>query len=244
MADGFYSVLARDRDDSPDLQRCIDNTVRKLLLQDTSTKRPGILLGRIQSGKTRAFIGVVALAFDRGYDAAIVLTKGTVSLAKQTLQRMASDFKPFLDDDKIRVYDIMSLPENLTQWELDQKLVFVVKKEDDNLQRLLQTFKDGYPGLQQKKTLIIDDEADFASLSFRRHHGETTSGVISSQIDQLRSLVADSDFLQVTATPYALYLQPDEDASQGTLFLPRRPAFTELLPTHPGYVGGDYCPDR
>lgn len=50
----------------------------------------------------------------------------------------------------------------------------------------------------------------------------------------------DSDFLQVTATPYAHYLQPDDDASEGTLFLPRRPAFTELLPTHPGYVGGDY----
>lgn len=133
MKDDFYSVVARNRDDSPDLRRCVDNTVRKLLLQDTSTKRPGILPGRIQSGKTRAFIGVIALAFDRGYDAAIVLTKGTVSLAKQTLQRVASDFKPFLEDDKVRVYDIMSLPENLTQWELDQKLVFVVKKEDDNL---------------------------------------------------------------------------------------------------------------
>jgi hypothetical protein len=95
MVDEFYSVVARNRDDSPDLRRCVDNTVRKLLLQDTSTKRPGILLGRIQSGKTRAFIGVIALAFDRGYDAAIVLTKGTVSLAKQTLQRIASDFKPF-----------------------------------------------------------------------------------------------------------------------------------------------------
>ena len=244
MGEDFYSALARNRDDSPDLRKCVDNTVRKLLLQDTSTKRPGILLGRIQSGKTRAFIGVIALAFDRGYDAAVVLTKGTVSLAKQTLQRISSDFKSFIDDDRVRVFDIMSLPENLTHWELAQKLVFVVKKEDDNLRRLLQTYHDGYPGLRQKKTLVIDDEADFASLSFRRSHGETTAGVISSQIDQLRSMVNDSAFLQVTATPYALYLQPDEDASQGALFLPRRPAFTELLPTHPGYVGGDFYFER
>lgn len=30
--------------------------------------RPGMLLGKIQSGKTRAFLGVIARAFDRGYD--------------------------------------------------------------------------------------------------------------------------------------------------------------------------------
>jgi len=213
-----------------------------MLLQESSTKRPGILLGKIQSGKTRAFIGVIALAFDRGLDAAIVLTKGTVSLAKQTLRRISDDFRPFLDDDSVKVFDIMSLPENLTGWELDQKLIFVAKKEDDNLKRLLKAFRDSYPALRQKRVLIIDDEADFASLSFRKQHGQTTAGVVSCQIDILRGMVSESSFLQVTATPYALYLQPEEEViKEGTaLFLPKRPAFTELLPTHSGYVGGDY----
>lgn len=53
--------------------------------------------------------------------------------------------------------------------------------------------------------------------------------------------MADSSFLQVTATPYSLYLQPEEEVSfNGTLlFKPKRPAFTVLLPTHDKYVGGD-----
>lgn len=243
---GFYPRLAKARQDSPELQQCIEATLVKLLLQDTSTKRPGILLGKIQSGKTRAFIGVIALAFDRGYDTAVVLTKGTLSLAKQTTRRIATDFKPFIDEDAVQVFDIMAMPENLTGWELDQKLVLVVKKEDDNLRRLLTAFRETYPDLRQKKLLIIDDEADYASLSFRRTHGQTTAGVISAQIDELRGMVADSGFLQVTATPYSLYLQPEEELlKDGTaLFLPKRPAFTQLLPIHPGYVGGDYYFER
>ena len=34
---------------------------------------------------------------------AVVLTKGTVSLAKQTLNRIRKDFKPFIDADAVQV---------------------------------------------------------------------------------------------------------------------------------------------
>ena len=61
-------------------------------------------------------------------------------------------------------------------------------------------------------------------------------------MDQLRRSLKSISFLQVTATPYALYLQP-EDYEQATrakeVFYPKRPAFTELLPIHDAYVGGD-----
>jgi hypothetical protein len=45
----------------------------------------------------------------------------------------------------------------------------------------------------------------------------------------------------VTATPYSLYLQPENYAPTGSdfVFEPKRPAFTVLLPIHPAYVGGD-----
>ncbi len=87
----------------------------------------------------------------------------------------------------------------------------MVKKEDDNLRRLLKAFDD-FPALRDKKVLIIDDEADFASLTFRRKEGVVSVGVIAGQIDVLRKLVRSSSFLQVTATPYSLYLQPEEAA--------------------------------
>jgi hypothetical protein len=90
----FYETVANDRGgDAVELQDCIRRTVDQLIVEETSSQRPGILLGKIQSGKTRAFLGVMALAFDKGYDVAVVLTKGTVSLARQTLNRIKKDFR-------------------------------------------------------------------------------------------------------------------------------------------------------
>jgi len=236
----FYDQLASRRADPPELRAKVDEVLEHLQKQATSTKRPGILLGRVQSGKTRAFLGVIARAFDKGYDVAIILTKGTKSLAEQTLSRVKEDFGDFIAADQVEVFDILSVPE-LTPYELTHKLVFVVKKEDDNLRRLLSLFGEQYPALRSKSVLIIDDEADLASVSFRKTNGVSTTGVISQQIDQLRDSVTNSAFLQVTATPYALYLQPDDEVvvNGNSLFKPKRPAFTVLLPTHGKYVGGD-----
>jgi hypothetical protein len=236
----FYDQLASKRGDPPELREKVEEVLDKLQSEATSTKRPGILLGRVQSGKTRAFLGVIARAFDRGYDAAIILTKGTKSLAEQTLSRVKDDFRDFIAADQVEVLDILHVPE-LTPYELNRKLIFVVKKEDDNLRHLLRLFQVQYPDLRNKSVLIIDDEADLASVSFRKSNGISTAGVISQQIDRLRESVTKSAFLQVTATPYALYLQPDEETvvNGNSLFKPKRPAFTVLLPTHSKYAGGD-----
>lgn len=241
----FYDQLAGKRADPPELRAAVEEVLDKLQREATSTHRPGILLGRVQSGKTRAFLGVIARAFDRGYDVAVILTKGTKSLAEQTLSRAKEDFRDFISADQVDVFDILAVPD-LTPYELNRKLIFVVKKEDDNLRRLLNLFREQYPQLQEKSVLIIDDEADLASVSFRKMNGLSAAGVISQQIDQLRDSVTNSAFLQVTATPYALYLQPDDEVviNGSTLFKPKRPAFTVLLPTHSKYAGGDEYFDK
>ena len=56
---------------------CIQQTVERLLTIETSASQPGMLLGKIQSGKTKTFLGAIALAFDNGFDIAVILTKGT-----------------------------------------------------------------------------------------------------------------------------------------------------------------------
>lgn len=239
-AELFYDQLAAKRDDPPELRARVEEVVLNLQKQATSTRRPGILLGRVQSGKTRAFLGVIARAFDRGFDVAVILTKGTKSLAEQTLRRTKEDFREFEAGDQVEVFDIFSVPE-LTPYELSRKLIFVVKKEDDNLRTLLDLFRTRFPELRTKAVLIIDDEADLASVSFRRGGGLSLPGVISQQIDALRDCVKSSAYLQVTATPYSLYLQPEDEVivDGNSLFKPKRPAFTVLLPTHSKYVGGD-----
>lgn len=238
----FYERLAIRRGDDADLIQKIKETVQKLSDEQTDLHRPGMLLGRIQSGKTRAFLGIIACSFDIGFDVAVVLTKGTKSLARQTLARVKEDFREFITHDEVQVFDIMSLPA-LTPYELNQKLILIVKKEDDNLNRLLDAFQTKYPDLQGKRVLIVDDEADLASVSFRKDKaGLVALGKISGQIDQLREMVENCAFLQVTATPYSLYLQPEEDVTHNGhfLFTPKRPKFTVILPMHSEYVGGNY----
>ena len=245
VASRYYDQLAAKRCDDPDLMAKVEETVNLLSGEDTSVRSPGMLLGKIQSGKTRAFLGIIARCFDKGYGVAVILTKNNVSLAQQTLTRVKDDFREFIVGEEVQVEDIMSLP-NLETYELNKKLILIVKKEDDNLNRLLDAFEHKHPELREKKVLIVDDEADYASVTGHKRAGVVGVGKISGQIDRLRELVADSDFLQVTATPYSLYLQPEEEVVvDGTcMFKPKRPRFTVVLPTHSKYVGGDHYFER
>ncbi len=239
----FYNKLKEQSNYSEETEKCIENTVSKLTNFTTTSDRPGMLLGKIQSGKTRAFIGTIGLAFDNGYDVAIVLTKGTRALAQQTYERLSLEFKGFKDEDELQIFDIMQMPNNLVQWELNQKMIIVVKKEVNNLKRLYEKLFGIYPSLKSKKILIIDDEADFASIGFEKTKQQSVDiKKIAGQIDEIRSELENCSFLQVTATPYSLYLQPENltIAETGQWFKPIKPAFTELVPYGDAYIGGEF----
>lgn len=244
MTTNFYARLRDSRKDDDALAACIDRVVKQLEDTSTSGDRPGMLLGKIQSGKTRAFVGVIARSFDRGFDIAVVFTKGTKTLSAQTVARLRRDLLEFIDEDEILVFDIMQQPGKLTKTEQRRKLVIVAKKQSQNLDRIIDFFDKDYPDLKSRRVLIVDDEADLASVRFvkKRDQEEIEQGKIADKMDKLRRLVSAVAFLQVTATPYSLYLQPegyDVPPDQGYVFKPKKPAFTELLPIHGGYVGGD-----
>jgi hypothetical protein len=243
MTSGFYARLREKRGDDEQLAACVERVVNQLESVATTGDQPGMLLGKIQSGKTRGFVGAIARAFDRGFDIALVLTKGTKTLSAQTVARLSSDFSEFIDEDELMVLDIMKLPGKLTKSELGRKIVIVAKKQAQNLARLIE-FLDAHEALKKRKVLLIDDEADLAGVRFVRKKGQpdVEQGTIAEQMDDLRRMVDGIAFLQVTATPYSLYLQPDTyEASSVSnyVFKPKKPAFTELLPIHGAYVGGD-----
>ncbi|MBE7465620.1 MAG: hypothetical protein HS116_19265 [Planctomycetes bacterium] len=238
----FFLRLTKARNDSADLISCAVGAVDGLVRLPTSRTQPGMLLGRIQSGKTRAFIGIMALAFDLQFDIALVLQKGTKALAQQTEKRLRDDFNEFIKSDLLQVFDIMHMPPNLTGYDLQQKLILVAKKEINNLRRVMVALTEMYPGLAEKKMLIIDDEADFASVTYKRSKSSDliNQGRIAEKIDEIRDVSKQCSFLQVTATPYSLYLQPEASPIEGPIFKPKRPCFTELVPIHDEYVGGDF----
>ncbi|KGX90041.1 MULTISPECIES: Z1 domain-containing protein [Pontibacillus] len=238
----FYTFLDSKNNYGQDYLKCMENTVNNLVKQQTSANKPGMLLGKIQSGKTRTFLGIMGLAYDNDYDVVIILTKGTKALVKQTIARLNQEFDGMITRDKMRVYDIMTLPSNLSKWELNKKLAIVVKKETRNMDRISDALFDTYPELKDKNILFIDDEADFASVSYENNSEKNVIDmkVIATKVDNIRANLNQSSFLQVTATPYSLYLQPDEREINDFLkFEPVRPAFTELVPIHDKYVGGE-----
>lgn len=57
-------------------QYCIENVTGNTI-SNLKGENPLMLLGKIQSGKTRAFTGVMALAFDNGFDYIFILTKNS-----------------------------------------------------------------------------------------------------------------------------------------------------------------------
>lgn len=236
----FFGIKKREYNEKQ--YKCILETVEKLeIIKD----KPLMMLGKIQSGKTKSFIGAISLALDNGYDLAVVLTKNSNALAMQTTARMKQEFAQFRKEDLIDIFDIMCIPTALSRFELEKKLILVVKKEHNNLPRLLDFIK-GYALNESKKCLIIDDEADFCSIGYEKNKDTEAFDLrkIASQINDLR-LELTCKFIQVTATPYSLYLQPETINLGGDKDIkPVKPATTVLVPYGDEYIGGEYYFDE
>lgn len=238
----FIKTLQHKNNYSVDELKAMHDTVNNLIEISTSENKPGMLLGRIQSGKTRSFMGSMALGFDNGFEVVIILTKNSNALARQTYERLHKEYEELIDLDYMSAYDIMSLPDDLRKFELNKKIVIVVKKEKKNVERLTKALFEMYPVLRDRQMMIIDDEADYASVVYDKDKDKnlTELKVIASQLDQIKREIPTAAYLQVTATPYSLYLQPDSEVLSARGYQPKRPAFTVLVPTYQSYIGGKF----
>ncbi len=237
---------------SDEKKLCIESTVEKLLEDSDNALEPGLLLGKIQCGKTDTFENIIGLSFDKGVDIAVVLTKGTKALAEQTIKRLKKDFRFFKETDSIdshpiiRTFDIMKVKNGIPQAQAaNSKIVIVCKKEATNLRHLINLYTEKSKYLLDKRTIIIDDEADFASRNYSvavtdgdSEEQAITLAPISQLIDKFRD-ITESRYLQVTATPYALLLQPNgEIPIFGGIAKTFKPRFSKLVPVHNAYIGG------
>lgn len=246
-SESIYQHFCNHISYSPELKKCIESTVEHLLEEGEQAKKPGLLLGKIQCGKTRAFVGVIGLAFDKGVDVCVVFTKGTNALISQTVNRLKYDFRFFSKNNRanggvktVAVYDIMKKRGGLgVQLINGQKNIIVCKKEYANVTVLNDVFSNKSPLLKDKKILIVDDEADFVTRSFRTKHNVVSQGTVGRLIDAFIDKLNYCRYLQVTATPYSLYLQPNCSVQvENGCVKPFKPRFTTLVPIHDRYIGG------
>jgi hypothetical protein len=185
----------------------------------------GLIYGLIQSGKTGVLTVSGAIGADEGYRTIIILTSDNDPLYEQTLGRVREAFPGI---------DIISKREFKDADAFLQRIkggtcAIVTTKNARMLKTLVENFIKGR--VRGLTCLIIDDEADQASLNTRTGRDDGTRSAINDRIVELRGFFEKNTYLQVTATPQALFLQTPEHNF--------RPKFTVL--SHPGsdYVGGE-----
>lgn len=245
----FTTMKAHNRFMSEEKEQCVRDMVDHLLEEGFDATQPCLLLGNVQCGKTDTFESIMGLAMDRGIDVCVVMTKGTNTLTEQTLKRLNSDFKYFAESGRtdqkviVRIFDIMDLIHmGLGTMAEDprNRFIIVCKKEAKNLQHLITLFTEKSPELARREVLIVDDEADFASRAYYQRKGEFELLRIAELIETFITIPHYYRYLQVTATPYSLYLQPDGSVQlrEGKEASPWLPRYTGIVPIHDKYIGG------
>lgn len=185
----------------------------------------GLVYGLVQSGKTGVLTVTGAMGADEGYRTIIILTSDNDPLYDQTLGRVQEAFPGIDILGKNDFKDADAFLERIK----GGTCAVVTTKNSSRLGTLIENFKKGK--VRGLSCLIIDDEADQASPNTRASRDDGTLSPINKAITTLRAYFEKNTYLQVTATPQALFLQ-----SPGHGF---RPKFTVL--SHPGhdYVGGE-----
>ena len=190
----------------------------------------GLALGYVQSGKTTSITALVAAAADQGYQIIVALLGGTNLLLQQNKDRLESELGTQTRKDYRWVTEVnpsgLATARRITDRVAGARAVLVPVLKHAGRINALAGVLDQVNGIEQIPVLIVDDEADQASLN--------TSSAAESKtyeaIRVLRSRVPKHLYVQYTATPYApLMLDADDLLS---------PEFVEFLEPGNGYTGG------
>lgn len=247
----------------PDIMNCLGNPNDAL---EKPRLRRGLIIGDVQSGKTATYTGLICKAADAGYKVVILLTGITENLRRQTQERIDEGVvgltlkKEGRNDKHLRVgvgldnkqiiatsvtstlNDFVGNCNKITMSLANNSLVlFVIKKNVSVLQRLYDWLReqniDPIKGCVDVPMLLIDDEADNASVNTRKDETDPTR--TNKLIRQICNLFMNSTYVGFTATPFAnVFIDPDSvDAMQHADLFPEH--FIYALEAPSNYVGAD-----
>lgn len=178
-----------------------------------NTKRRGLVMGNVQSGKTRNFAGVIAKAADAGYRLVIVLSGINNNLREQTQARLTAQLfgGPGWYPLTVADCDFRPVEKPAELLEHQPVLCAVVKKNERRLQYLIDTLKEIPLELRaQRPVLIIDDEADQATPNSLAEKDALST--INARLRTLWETVCVGSYVAYTATPFAnVLMDPDSD---------------------------------
>jgi hypothetical protein len=220
----------------------------------------GLVLGYVQSGKTANFTGLINKAYDVGYTLVVVLAGMHNDLRSQTQIRLEEEVVGIVDrntDEKKGVALIRSdgskQVETWTTVEKDissnntigvrnltKPALLVVKKNKDVLEALIDSLKQSIIIAKENANvpvLIIDDEADQASVDTSNATKNEDPKTINRLIRELLELFKRKSYVGYTATPFANLLidSGTHHETAGKDLYPKD--FVVGLPRAKGYCG-------
>ena len=223
-------VLARER-----IWKSVDEILSQgPIASEKNIGNTGLALGYVQSGKTTAITALIAKAADSGYKIIITFLGSTNLLLSQNANRIETaigigekgerrDYQWFAMQNPSGTGSAKELADFILK---DRIILISVLKHAGRIEALSEVLSKA--GVGNIPTIIIDDEADQASLN-TEILDETESKTYSS-ISALRKVQPIHLYVQFTATPYApLLLHPSDHLA---------PNFVTFLHPGKGYTGG------
>ena len=197
--------------------------------------RRGLVIGHVQSGKTANYMGVIAKAADAGYKFIIIIAGIHNNLRKQTQERIDEGFVGRSSEPGNRTnvgvginkdYPYPATLTNIHQdfnkntaaqsgWRINdfrKPVVLVIKKNVRTLDSLHSWLKEmnaqGHDRISDVPMLMIDDEADHASINTNREDIDPTR--TNAMIRKILRLFTKSCYVGYTATPFAnIFINPE-----------------------------------
>ncbi|WP_027119839.1 Z1 domain-containing protein [[Mycoplasma] testudinis] len=177
----------------------------------------GLLVGKVQSGKTSTFSACISRAFSMGYDMAIVLSGRDNVLNKQTFDRLKATFTKDDFSTGINVYQVKeviasqdnkTLVDELNKAVINKHKTIFVSLKNQQIEKLMELLC--IPLFKNVKFLVVDDEGDLASFNTAENKS-SESATYRMLNEMLKKIDKNFSFLSVTATPQAHILLAQSD---------------------------------
>lgn len=206
-------VLTRDGWSSGAIDNLDESSTRIVSLLNHPREKEfsarGLVVGYVQSGKTTSFTAVTAKAADRGYKLFIVLAGIHNGLRRQTQARLIKQLVSPNPGGWSQITDLdhdftpTANPASFFSKANSTHVLCVVKKNATVLRKLVKWLTDASEYLTDCPALIIDDEADQATVATKS---------INPLIRKLLDSLPKSAYVGYTASPFAnLLIDPSSD---------------------------------
>lgn len=187
---------------------------------DVNQNMQGIVIGKVQSGKTMSMMALISMALYEGYNLVIILAGSYDSLREQTQERLNNSFNISGNSLIDSITSIDEYGKNSSSWDNNilkfdrhtnkrKRTILCIKKNTKVIERVVNDLNKYYKQFEEQpsryediKALIIDDEVDSVTPDNKPGRGGSPT---NQSIIRLRNQIKKNSYVGYTATPQACF---------------------------------------